>query len=818
MGELLPKALIITAIIGIVVFLPVWLIVSSRYESYLLNEQNFQIEEQLVQKANTLSNSIQKRFALLEGLHAFVLANPNHDQLDAKFSTFASALQTGVVGIRNFGLAPDGVNAFVYPLENNEKVIGHSLINDNRPHVKADVLRALATQSITLSGPYLLRQGGLGLVARKAVFINNEFWGLATMVVDMPPVLTESGLGEGTPTRIGIRKVNGDTFFGDPDVFTDSALTKLVLLPDGAWELSTQPQTTLTSHFDKQLNTFHLISIVVAGLVLLLVHTISSRQTYLTASVKEKTQNLEEELAERYKVEQALLKSEKRIKDLIESSPIGLVLCDMDGSLLLVNPAYANIIGYSIEEALELNCSDITLNKYTEDEKINLEQLEKTGRNSSYEKEYQHKDGHIVPVRLNGMVVYRDGEKFIWSSVEDITALKQAEAEKDELAEQLRQSQKMEAIGTLAGGIAHDFNNILSAIIGYSQLSLANKNCDEKIGNNLNHVLSAANRAGDLVRQILMFSRKEDQSLETLDIHTIVLEACELIKNTIPANVSMQLAIDSNTGAVLANSSQLYQIVMNLCTNASHAMPEQGGKISISLEPVTVDSVTAAQYSNLRTGEYALITVTDTGLGIPTEIMPRIFDPFFTTKPQGKGTGMGLSVVHGAVQNQNGAIGVKSVLGEGTTFKVFIPLSTEKKKIGAQKDNICQSGQSDSGNILWVDDENVLAQLGKETLEQHGYQVTAASSALKALNLFQSDPYRFDLIITDQTMPEMTGDLLAKQVLLIRSNIPIIICTGHSSILTPDRAEEIGIKALLMKPLDNKLLITEVRSALKNRS
>jgi PAS domain S-box-containing protein len=817
-GTLLRKALIITALISIILLLPVWLIVSFRYESYLLNEQNLRIEQQLVQKANILSSSIQKRFALLEGLHAFVLANPKQDQLDAKFSTFASALQTGVTGIRNFGLAPDGINAYVYPLVNNEKVIGHSLINDNRPLVKVDVQRALETKVITLSGPYLLRQGGLGLVARKAVFIDDEFWGLATMVVDMPSVLSESGLEEASSAKIGIRKISGDIFYGNSDAFTDKTLTKKIILPDGAWELSSLPQSRLTPPFDKQLGTFHLIFLIVSVLVILLIFSISSRQAYLTATVKDQTRDLEDELAERYRAEQALLKSEKRVKDLIESSPIGLALCDMDGFLLLVNPAYANIIGYSIEEILKFNYRDITLEQYAEDEKKKNEQLEKTGHYSSYEKEYRHKDGHAVPVRLNGMVVYRDGEKFIWSSVEDITALKHAEAEKDELAEQLRQSQKMEAIGTLAGGIAHDFNNILSAIIGYSQLSLADKNCDEKISNNINNVLSAAQRAGDLVRQILMFSRKEGQSLESLDIHTTVLEACKLIKNTIPTNVSIQLDMDSQTGTVFANPSQLYQIVMNLCTNAFHALPEQGGKISISLKPVTVDSVCAAQYSNLRTGRYALITVTDTGTGIPADILPRIFDPFFTTKPQGKGTGMGLSVVHGAVQNQGGAIGVKSIIGEGTTFKVFIPLAMEMNKVERKDEITCQSGQSDSGNILWVDDEMMLAQLGKETLELHGYHVTAISSALKALTLFQSEPDRFDLIITDQTMPEMTGDLLIKEVQLVRSDIPIIICTGHSSILTPDSAKKIGVNALLMKPLDSKLLINEVRSALKPQS
>uniref|UniRef100_UPI0026E95504 PocR ligand-binding domain-containing protein n=1 Tax=Malonomonas rubra TaxID=57040 RepID=UPI0026E95504 len=391
-----------------------------------------------------------------------------------------------------------------------------------------------------------------------------------------------------------------------------------------------------------------------------------------------------------------------------------------------------------------------------------------------------------------------------------ITALKQAEAEKLELSEQLRQSQKMEAIGTLAGGVAHDFNNILSAILGYTQLALRNQSGDGKTRSYLKNVISAAERARELVKQILMFSRKGERRHELIRLDTVVLEAIRLLQKTIPATVRIQVDVDAATGYVQADSTQIHQVVLNLCTNSYHSLPEQGGEISVSLNPCVVDAVTAAHYPNLRQGHYGQLTVADNGTGIPPEIMPRIFDPFFTTKQQGQGTGMGLAVTHGIVQSHDGAIDVESDVGQGTTFKVFFPLCDKQPKDQQAKDS-SPTSERGSEHILLVDDEEMLVNLGKEALELLGYQVTATTSASEALRLFEADPASYDLFITDQTMPEMSGDVLAKQAMLIRADLPVIICTGHSAVLNTKKAQEIGVKALLMKPLDYGELNREIR-------
>lgn len=519
-------------------------------------------------------------------------------------------------------------------------------------------------------------------------------------------------------------------------------------------------------------------------------------------------------IAELESTRKNLMASEERLRVLIDQSPIGLALCRMDGSFVTINPACAKIIGYSVTDALKLGYWDLTPKKYHQEEARQLELLKVHGRYGPYEKEYRHKDGHLVPVRLNGMILTREGENFIWSSVEDITALKKAEMEKSLLLEQLRQSQKMEAIGTLAGGIAHDFNNILSAVIGYAELTQRNPNCDAKCQENLEHVLVAAGRAKDLVKQILTFSRKASLSLEPIQLHLAVEEAVKLLRQTIPATITLNLEADSKTGTVLADATQIHQVVMNLCTNACHAIPEQRGEITITLKPVEIDDRTAAKHPNLRQGKYARLTVSDNGAGINQATMASIFDPFFTTKAQGEGTGMGLAVVHGIIQHHDGAIAVESVEGKGTTFKLFFPVAAVPAVAPTQSSAI--STKQGNERILWVDDEAMLASLGKETLELLGYKVTATTSAQQALGLLRADPNGYDLLITDQAMPEMSGDLLVREALLVRADLPIIICTGHSATLNTEKALALGVKALLMKPLESGKLVDEIRRVLDN--
>jgi CheY-like chemotaxis protein/two-component sensor histidine kinase len=355
----------------------------------------------------------------------------------------------------------------------------------------------------------------------------------------------------------------------------------------------------------------------------------------------------------------------------------------------------------------------------------------------------------------------------------------------------------MEAIGTLAGGIAHDFNNILSAVIGYTellQLSLAPTSEEHDYAL---QIKQAGNRAKDLVQQILTFSRQTEQELKPVEVSIIVKEVIKLLRSSLPTTIEIKHHIEGNS-LIMGDPTQLHQILMNLCTNAGHAMQEKGGLLSIELKSIDLKEDLLSDQVKLTPGSYIQLAVSDTGHGIPTEYIDRIFDPFFSTKERGEGTGMGLSVVHGIVQSYNGAIYVYSEERKGSTFKVFLPAierRTEPEK--RQSDDIPKG----SGHVLFVDDEPTLVKMSTSQLEALGYTVSSRTDSLEALALFKRYPDRFDLVVTDMTMPKMTGDELAREIKQIRHDIPVILCTGFSSKITSDNAPQFDIDAFLMKPI-----------------
>lgn len=517
----------------------------------------------------------------------------------------------------------------------------------------------------------------------------------------------------------------------------------------------------------------------------------------------------------RKQIEEALRNSESKFRELVELSPIGLALCKMDGQLVSVNPAYAKIIGHSIDDALKLSYWDVTPESYAEDEKRQMDEITKTGRYGPYEKEYIHKDGHLVPVRLNGMVVNRDGEKFIWSSVEDITTLKEAEEENYILSEQLRQSHKMEAVGTLAGGIAHDFNNLLGIILGYAELIRDNSPDNSSDKDYIEQILIAGDRAKDLVSHILSFSRKENKKSLPVSIHLLLKEALNLIRPTIPTTIEIKQNIDPQCGNILANPTQIQQVLMNLCTNAAQSMDENGGVLQVELIPTKLTADDLVTEPNLKPGPYVRLSVKDNGIGIEEKDIDKIFDPYFTTKEIGKGSGMGLAVVVGIVKSYGGMITVDSKPGKGTTFYVYFPVIDKKVEKEIEENEDLPKGKE---KVLVVDDEESVADMTMRRLENLGYQVTSKTNSKEALELFSSQSDSFDIIISDQTMPELTGEELAKKLLEIRPNVPIIICTGYSSKMDEEKAKSIGISAFIMKPVDKGELAKTIRQVLDENS
>jgi len=379
------------------------------------------------------------------------------------------------------------------------------------------------------------------------------------------------------------------------------------------------------------------------------------------------------------------------------------------------------------------------------------------------------------------------------------------------LEKQFRQSQRIEAIGTLAGGIAHDFNNILTAVIGYTEFTMADLPSESQNQFSLSEVLKAAHRAKDLVQQILMFGQQMERERTPTMITPIIKEALELLRATIPTTIGICHEIDEDTGSVLADPTQIHQVIMNLGTNAYHAMKENGGTLEVTMDNLHVDAELAATSPELHEGAYVRLAVSDTGHGMGQETLDHVFEPYFTTKKTGEGSGLGLSVVHGIVMGHGGAITVKSTPGEGTSFTIYLPrLFDEVAREITEQENLPKGNE----RILFVDDEEALVRLGQNNLKSLGYEVTTATSGVDALELFRCDPQAFDLIFTDQTMPTITGTQLSEKILKVRPDIPIILCTGFSATTSVETAKSVGIKKFIMKPLTKRDVALAVRKVL----
>jgi signal transduction histidine kinase/CheY-like chemotaxis protein len=414
-------------------------------------------------------------------------------------------------------------------------------------------------------------------------------------------------------------------------------------------------------------------------------------------------------------------------------------------------------------------------------------------------------EGKVLWVDLNCVQIEWEGGAATLNFCRDVTQQKQLES-------QLRNTQKMEAIGSLAGGIAHDFNNILSAMIGYSELTAISLPEGSVLHSNMKTILDAGFRAKELVQQILTFSKQHEKERVAVKLSRIVKEALKLLRPALPSTIEIKLALETESD-ILADPTQLHQVVMNLCTNAYHAMQEDGGVLTVSLSEIFLDERTLALYAGLEKGTYLKLTIHDTGCGMDDACKERIFDPYFTTKDKNKGTGLGLSVVHGIVMNLGGAIRVESQPGQGSVFELLFP----KLETNEAQEDVDAGQELTYGNerILFVDDEKMLVRVGKELLEQLGFSVAGYANAEEALKVFREKPHQFDLVITDLTMPKMTGDRFANEIARIRPDLPIILCTGSQDKITQAKENAPGIKAVLVKPVNAHVWAETIHSALE---
>jgi PAS domain S-box-containing protein len=512
---------------------------------------------------------------------------------------------------------------------------------------------------------------------------------------------------------------------------------------------------------------------------------------------------LTQEVIERRQTELQL----QRLSTAVEYAVECILIADARGQVEYANPAFETIMGLTGKEIVGQDLQKVSQVASEVSVYQNIKEKVLEGQVWTEQLEARNSQGQtlifdttVSPIRnqqsrISGFVVV----------MRDVT-------ERKRLEKHLAQSQKMEAIGTLAGGIAHDFNNILSAIVGYTDLASFEVPADSRISRHLECVLSACDRAKNLVEQILTFSRKAEREKVLLDLRLIIEECLKLLRATLPSTIEIKTYIPAGSYTVSAEPVQLHQVVLNICTNAAHAMRDHGGLLEICMKRLDIDQDSAGQYRNLNPGEYYLMTISDTGCGMTPEVVSRVFEPFFTTKEPGEGTGLGLSVAHGIIRDHGGTIGVYSEPGRGTTFKVYLP-AAQGQFIPRQAE---EAGDLLMGRerILLVDDERTLVDLTRQMLERLGYQVEAFDSSPAALAAYLAAPDRFDLIITDQTMPRLTGAELAVEALKVRPDLPIIILTGYSVHISVEKAKALGVRQVLMKPLVVREVARAVREVL----
>ena len=534
----------------------------------------------------------------------------------------------------------------------------------------------------------------------------------------------------------------------------------------------------------------------------------------LVRKLEKKMLDLETEVQTRRETEEMLRQTNELLDSIVENIPDMIFMKDAEElRFVRLNRAGEDLLGYARNDLLGKNDYDLF-------PKEQADLFTKNDREVLRNKDIVEIAEERLHVRNKGdrllhtkkvPILDKKGEPaYLLGISEDITKIRQAEEERSKLNAQLLQAQKLESLGNLAGGIAHDFNNILTSIIGFTEIALYDVEKGSKVEESLQEVYKAGKRAKDLVKQILTFARRSDEELKPVKVKPIVKEVLGFLRSSIPTTIEIKQNIKSES-SIMGNPTQLQQVLINLCTNAAKAMEEKGGTLEVELEDVRFDTYDAVPVQEMKRGEYIRLSVSDTGTGISPEAIGSLFEPYYTTKALGEGTGLGLALVHGIVESYGGKVEVKSELGKGSVFSVYAPVTKKCETYRSLKTEVLPTG---SERILFVDDEAILTKLGKEMLQSLGYTVTIRTSSFEALEMFKQRPDDFDLVITDMTMPNMTGDDLAIELMRIRPDIPVMLCTGYNNKISDERAAEIGIKAFAYKPISRADLAKTVRKLL----
>jgi PAS domain S-box-containing protein len=524
--------------------------------------------------------------------------------------------------------------------------------------------------------------------------------------------------------------------------------------------------------------------------------------------------SLARDISERRQAEVRMQESEERFRLAFHTSPDSITISRLaDGTYLDINEGFTKITGYTREDAIGKSALEINIWDEPNERRYFVKALKENGIINNLEVKFRHKNGRTLHGLMSASVMRLNDETVVLSIARDITERKRIEEERARLEVQLRRAQRLETIGTLAGGIAHDFNNILAPIMGFTELALLKIDKNESVTRDLQQVLKSSRRAKDLVEQILLFSKQSEREQKPLALQPLVKEALKLLRPSIPATIEIRSELSASCGRVRADATQMHQVVINLCTNAWQAMDESG-TLRIELQQVSVDATTVKMHPNLNTGEYARLSVMDTGRGMDEATLDRVFEPFFTTKTVNEGTGLGLSVVHGIVRNHRGDILVDSEPGKGAAFHIYLPIIQDDEEPLTERSEAIFGGTE---RVLIVDDEAVIAEMVKTMLERFGYETDVFNSGIAAAEAFEAQPGRYDLLISDLTMPHMTGLDLADKLHGQRPDLPVIIMTGFGDSLTDPTLRRYGVRQVIGKPVLLQELAAAVRKVLDER-
>lgn len=506
----------------------------------------------------------------------------------------------------------------------------------------------------------------------------------------------------------------------------------------------------------------------------------------------------------RKEAEEALRRSEEQMRLILENTLDAVVTMSAEGLITGWNTQAEATFGWNRVEVAGLRMFEVLIpERDRQAHEEGLRRFLSSGQtrvmNRRLEMTALRRDGREIPIEL-AITPIRTAQGVSFSAfIRDLSGLKEAQEARAALEEQIRRTQKLESLGTLAGGIAHDFNNILGAIMAYTELAKMDTEGWTDVQSHLQQVLKACNRAKDLVQQILAFSRQQKTQLVPVRLQPIVEEVFQLLRSTLPKTLEMKATVRSEAGLVLADPTQIHQVLVNLCTNAAHAMRGRSGRLEVRLEPFMVDEAFASTQPELQPGRHVRLSVSDTGHGMDADTLKRIFEPFFTTKGLGEGTGLGLAVVHGIISDHEGAIQVVSRPGQGSTFHVYLPVEANNSCDAVVPSTVSLRGRKQ--HVLFVDDEPALCLAVEGLLRKMNYTVTSRRNPKDALNAFRAQPERFDLVITDMQMPGMTGLDLATEMLKLRPNLPVLLMTGFCDVGARERVRQLGIRDLVMKPL-----------------